>query len=319
MILPLVSICIPVYYSIYLSETLESLNKQNYKNIEVILVNDGDESDYTAIISLFPSLTIKYFQQKNNGAGAARNFAYNNCNGQYIKFLDGDDLINEDHLNSQIELTQKMPEAIISAKWGRFYNNELNSLEIEEESIYKDYKGIDWILESWQKGTNMTQPGIFLIPRVIIERHGLWNEGLSKGPCDDLEFFTRLIVNTKIIFCDKAILSYRSGNVASLSGTKTEDSFFYYFKTLKLASAYVLERRNDISSRRACATQFKILAFKAYPYTKHVSRMAFEEVGLLGGSNYKFPAGGITKILNTFIGWKNTLSFKKALGFTKFN
>jgi glycosyltransferase involved in cell wall biosynthesis len=316
---PLVSICIPVYKSSFLKETLANLSHQTYPNFEVILVNDGDGWNYDDVIAQFPSLNINYVQQENRGAGAARNLAYKISKGRYIKFLDADDLINKDHLAEQIALFKKAPEAMVSAKWGRFYNNNAETFVVEEESIYKDCKGVEWIIESWKLGTNMTQPGIFLIPRLLIENNGLWNEELSKGPCDDLEFFTRLMVNSEIKYCAAATLLYRSGNSSTLSGIKGATSFSYYFKTVKLASNYLLAKRNDINAQQASATQFKILAFKAYPYTKQISKQAFKEALLLGGSDYRFAAGGLTKILNIFIGWKNTIRLKKLLGFKKFN
>lgn len=318
---PLISICIPLFQGLYLKDTLKSLARQSYKNFEIVLVNDGDELDYREIIHTFKFLRIIYIKQNNLGAGSARNKAFEASTGKYVKFLDADDLLNQDHLLEQLILLEKQPESIISAKWGRFYNNDLTSFKLEEENIYKNCIGIDWITESWLKGPNMTQPGIFLIPRKLIEKHGLWKEELSQGPCDDLEFFTRMIVNTKnIVFCDRAALMYRTGNANNLSGLKSKNSFEWYFKTMTLATTHLLEKTAYSSiAKKAAATQFSILAYKAYPYHVSISNLAFEMVEELGGSNYPFPAGGITKILNSFVGWRNTIKLKKVLGFKKLN
>lgn len=318
---PLVSVCIPVYHSAFLRETLESINHQDYKNIEVLLVNDGDDWDYTPILSSFNNLKIKYIHQPNQGAGAARNTAFKESNGKYIKFLDADDLLNEHHLMEQVQLAEENPEAIISGKWGRFYHNDLNSFKLEFEDIYKNCDGINWVIESWLKGPSMTQPGMFLIPKGLIEKHGLWKEELSKGPCDDLEFFTRMILNADgMVFCEPAILYYRSGHSNNLSGLKSKISFEWYFKTMRLASTQLLEKTDQsLLAKKAAATQYSILAYKAYPYHSVISKLAFEMVEQLGGSNYPFPAGGITKVLNSFVGWRNTIKLKKILGFKKFN
>ncbi|RKD12416.1 hypothetical protein BCY91_12255 [Pelobium manganitolerans] len=315
----LLSICIPLYKSIFLKDTLQSIAEQSCDQLEVIIVNDGDNWDYGGVISAFPDLNISYLRQKNAGAGAARNLAFKNAKGKYIKFLDADDLLGSGHLQAQLLQAAHFPHAMISGRWGRFFDNSPATFVLENESIYKNCKGVDWIVESWQSGPNMTQPGIFLIPRQLIAENGLWHEELSRGPCDDLEFFTRLMVNSEIVFCGQAILMYRSGNDASLSGNKSKESFLYYFKTLKMAVAHLLKFREDTQAKKACATQFKILGFKAYPYDREISENAFKEAKMLGGSDYRFPAGGFTKILNNFIGWKNTIWIKGLVGFRKFN
>lgn len=317
----MISICIPLYNSTFLFETLESLSLQKILNYEIIIVNDGDDIDYSNIIERFTHLNITYIFQKNKGAGAARNTAFKASKGKYIKFLDADDLLDEKHLTEQLKLAELNPKCIISSKWGRFYNNDKSTFSLEENDIYKSCTGLEWILESWAKGPNMTQPGIFLIPRTIIEKHGLWIEELSKGPCDDLEFFTRMFINAKrIVFCKEAVLYYRSGHINNLSGLKSDTSFLWYFETISLASEQLLKKTsNSIAAKNAVATQYQILGYKAYPYNSNISKLAFKAVNQLGGSNYPFPAGGLTKVLNSLIGWRNTIGLKKILGFKKFN
>ena len=317
----MISICIPLYKSSFLKETLTSLNHQDFKNIEVILVNDGDGRDYSEIIAGFPSLNLKYLIQKNEGAGAARNKAFRHSTGQYIKFLDADDVLSVNHLSEQLKLALKYPAAIVSGKWGRFYNNDLHTFRLEEESIYKNCEGKEWITESWLQGPNMTQPGIFLIPRKLIEEHGLWQPELSKGPCDDMEFFTRMILNSNgIVFCKGAILYYRSGNENNLSGLKSIESFEWFLETIKRSSEHLLLKSlNHLEAKKAAATQFKLLGYKAYPYHKDVSRKAMEEAKRLADSSYPYPAGGVTQILNQLFGWRMVIELKKILGYKKIN
>jgi glycosyltransferase involved in cell wall biosynthesis len=322
MVLPLISICIPLYKAqSYLRDTLNSLAIQSYSDFEVILVNDGDKSDYEAILQEFKHLNIQYHYQENEGAGAARNKAFFLSKGDYIKFMDADDLISADTLLAQIKLAFKNPGHIISGTWGRFFDDDLNTFEPEIESIYKDCDGRNWIIESWVQGPNMTQPGIFLIPRQLILTNGLWKEELSKGPCDDLEFFTRMILSSAgIKFCDNSTLYYRSGHFYNLSGLKSKESFEWYLETVSSATSYLLKPlAEDKKAKEAAAVQFTILAFKAFPYHPTISRTAFLYAEQLGGCNYHFPAGGFTKLLNTFIGWKNTIRLKRLLGYTKFN
>jgi glycosyltransferase involved in cell wall biosynthesis len=319
--LPLISICIPLFKGVFLEDTLKSLAQQSYKNVEIVMVNDGDKEDYKPILNKFKYLNIQYYYQENEGAGAARNKAFLLSKGDYIKFMDADDLISADTLLAQVKLAHQNPGHIISGTWGRFFNNDLNTFEAKIESIYKDCDGMDWIIESWMYGPNMTQPGIFLIPRRLILTNGLWKEELSKGPCDDMEFYTRMILNAKgVKFCSKAILYYRSGNINNLSSKNDLEGFQYYLKTIKISVRHLLvQSKDEPKAKLAAANQFQLLAYKVYPFSKDIYELVKEEVIKLGGANYVFPAGGITRQLNNLWGWKNTIRLKKCLGIKKFN
>lgn len=92
----LVSVIMPIYNAEkYLADTLNSIFEQSYKSIEVVLVDDCSKDNSAKIISDFQKLhpEIVYFlQEKNMGAGAARNKALELAKGQYVAFLDSDDI-----------------------------------------------------------------------------------------------------------------------------------------------------------------------------------------------------------------------------------
>ncbi len=295
----------------YIEETVASILKQTYKNIEIILVNDGSTDETEAVISRLKLPNIIALSQPNKGAGAARNYAYVSSKGKYIKFLDADDLLNPEAIERQVELAEKYPDSLISGKWGRFYRSDIHSFKLNEELVWRDMGSKDWIIESWAEGANMTQPGIFLIPRKLIEKAGLWVEDLSKGPCDDMEFFTRIMLATNDIkFCADSTLFYRSGLNESLSGLKENESFEWFYQTIDMATSQLLKKVNTRSAKKAAAVQFKLLLYKAYNHNPEVSKAAAKKVKALGGTNHPYPAGGISKILSKIIGWKLTSKIK---------
>lgn len=104
----LVSVIIPVYNAEkYLAETLNSIFAQDYKNIEIVLVDDRSKDDSAKIISDFQnthSEIVYFLQEKNMGAGAARNKALELAKGQYVAFLDSDDVWLPGKISRQIEL-----------------------------------------------------------------------------------------------------------------------------------------------------------------------------------------------------------------------
>ena len=106
-----VSVITPIYNADkYLESTLESVFNQTYKNLEIVLVDDCSTDTSKAIIEKFMckhSEIIYYCQPKNMGAGAARNKALELATGQYVAFLDSDDLWLPEKTEKQIQLMKK--------------------------------------------------------------------------------------------------------------------------------------------------------------------------------------------------------------------
>ena len=95
---PLVSVIIPVYNGqAYLRPTLKSVFAQDYRPLEVIAVDDGSIDRSAEIIRSFPE--VVYLYQDNRGHAAARNAGISAANGEFLAFLDADDLWPPDKLN----------------------------------------------------------------------------------------------------------------------------------------------------------------------------------------------------------------------------
>src|SRR5579872_6727239 len=92
---PLVSICIPAYNAArYIDATLGSMLNQTYKNIEIIIVNDGSTDETPRVLAKYAGRdNIHVLHTENRGQCAAANRAYRQAKGEYIKFFDADDLM----------------------------------------------------------------------------------------------------------------------------------------------------------------------------------------------------------------------------------
>lgn len=107
---PLVSVIIPIYnVEKYLGKCLDSVINQDYKNIEIILINDGatDNSLNIAIDYQKKDKRIKVFSQKNQGLSAARNTGLDKAVGDYITFIDSDDYVSKDYVSYMFNLLKK--------------------------------------------------------------------------------------------------------------------------------------------------------------------------------------------------------------------
>lgn len=118
----LVSVIIPCYNSAkFIAETLDSVLKQTYKNLEIILVNDGSSDNLEEVIKpyLSENKNIFYFKQDNKGVAAARNTGAKNAKGDYFLFLDSDDLIDPSYLEKCTEVlnNQENVKAVYSNAW----------------------------------------------------------------------------------------------------------------------------------------------------------------------------------------------------------
>lgn len=102
----LVSVIIPIYnVEAFLEECIESVINQSYKNIEILLVDDGSTDKSSDICDLYANKDkrVKVIHKKNGGVSDARNVGFANCVGRYVYFLDGDDYIENNAIENLLE------------------------------------------------------------------------------------------------------------------------------------------------------------------------------------------------------------------------
>jgi glycosyltransferase involved in cell wall biosynthesis len=123
----LVSVIIPVYNGDrYLDEAIQSVLSQTYKPIEIIIIDDGS-SDRTAEVAQSFNSAVRYYFQPNSGSSSARNHGIELALGQFIAFLDADDLWVEDKISLQITAFKTNPEFdIVCGQVKQFHSPELD-------------------------------------------------------------------------------------------------------------------------------------------------------------------------------------------------
>ena len=125
---PLVSVIIPAYNAAeFMGETLDSVFAQTYKNLEVILVNDGssDTAELEQVLQRYPSKLI-YIKQENQGAAVARNTALRATNGEFVAFLDADDRWLPAFLEKQMNLLNSNNADVVFADAMLFGDSQLD-------------------------------------------------------------------------------------------------------------------------------------------------------------------------------------------------
>jgi len=311
---PLVSVCIPAYNAEkYIGAALDSILQQSYAPIEIVVVNDGSRDQTGEILESYKTKGVKIIYQENSGQCAAANTAFRNSTGDYIKFFDADDLLSNDFIANQVKKLGGREDALASAAWGRFYQDDMNSFRLEEERVYRDMKPMDWLISSFRNGENMMQCAMWLIPRKVLSVSGLWDERLSL--INDFDFFIRVILaSSDVLFTEDAILYYRSGIESSLSGQKSRKAMESAYLSVKSGVNTILQYENSERTRKICADVFQLWAYQFYPQHMDLFKKAQKEIKELGGSVVPFPAGGKTRMLTQVIGWKNAKRLKSVFG-----
>ena len=150
---PLVSIIIPVYNSAsFVVEAVRSALDQTYQNIEVIVVDDGSTDNSLSLVESIHDERLRVFSQINQGACVARNRGIAEARGEYIKFLDSDDVLYPEAVASQLEQQSKLGEG--EAVFGDFdFIDEQGKVFYQNEFDEKAYLSADqdyWFLSNWE-------------------------------------------------------------------------------------------------------------------------------------------------------------------------
>jgi glycosyltransferase involved in cell wall biosynthesis len=223
--MPKITVIIPVFNAQkYLLESIESVLNQTLKEIEIIVVNDGSTDQSLEIlesISLMDNRLI-VLNQKNKGQSIASNKALEIARGDYIKYFDADDVMNDSHLEKLYEKIKNKNDVLVSCKWARFYNDDLRNAKFISCSTWTDLHSIDWITNAMSEKYDMMPLWLWLIPKKLLLKVGGWDESLTLN--NDFEFSIRLLTSVSFVyFEDEAIIYYRSGHSNTLSAKKVRN------------------------------------------------------------------------------------------------
>lgn len=123
---PLISIIVPTYnVEKYIRTCIESILAQTYRNVEVIIVNDGSKDQSLAVISdlICSHHNVKVINQKNQGLSVARNTGIDVATGKYITFVDADDKIKPDFVSSLYQIADRTGADIVRGSFRDFNGN----------------------------------------------------------------------------------------------------------------------------------------------------------------------------------------------------
>ena len=311
----LVSIIIPVYNAQnYLESCLISAINQTYGNIEIIIINDGSNDESIKVINKFVSDKVKVYNQSNLGASAARNHGLKYAKGIYIQFLDADDILSSDKIKSQIECLNGSVSKLTICKQVHFFDGE-NHLEakFENEWFYRGtFEPVDFLIklyageETLPGFGGMIQPNTWLVPRILIDKAGQWNEELSLD--DDGEFFCRVVLASQgVKFAETGFNYYRKFKEhKSLSGQKSRKSIESAILSNNLKYQHLSKLSSDKIIDKIFAKHYWWLGVLIYPQFTDLSNYCILKGKELGYDGQKYVGGPMGHLLSNLFGWKIT-------------
>jgi glycosyltransferase involved in cell wall biosynthesis len=211
---PLVSVVIPAYkVAPYISETLDSVFSQTLTEFEVIVVNDGspDTDDLERALAPYRE-RICYVRQENRGAGAARNRGVRQGHGEFVAFLDGDDVWMPNFLKRQLEFARKGGYDLVYTDARLFGDPPMAGKTYMQTA---PSRGPVTFVSLVRNQCNVITSGVVARRLALIEA-GLFDETLRNG--QDFEMWTRLArAGARLGYQRKVLLRYRCRR-DSLSG-----------------------------------------------------------------------------------------------------
>lgn len=191
-IMPLVSIIIPVYNgSDYLGEAIDSALVQTYKNVEVIVVNDGSDDDgRSAAIGRSYGNKIRYFEKENGGVSSALNYGLKLMQGDFFSWLSHDDLYYPEKIEKQLSHYQKFPGKTIIFSDSDLINangriiSKAKPLMINQEKIYYDLIANNIFLSGCTlliPVTAFSEVGVFTSTYRTVQDYEMWLRMINAG------------------------------------------------------------------------------------------------------------------------------------------
>jgi len=209
--MPTISVIMPAYNAERdILETIKSVQQQTFSDFELIVINDGSTDRTLELLETLEDGRIRIFSYENGGVCIARNRGISHANGEYIAFLDADDLWTPDKLELQLAALQQHPEAGVAYSWCTSINEQGKFLfqypsRIFEGNVYAQLLVGDFIYNASNT----------LIRRQAIEFVGEFDSAISG--CADWDYWVRLSARWPFVLVPKHQILYRRSSTSMSS------------------------------------------------------------------------------------------------------
>ncbi len=281
---PLVSILIPAYNAEeWIEETIHSALAQTWEPKEIIVVDDGSNDRTLEMARRFEFESVEVVSLMHQGAASARNKAFMLSHGDYIQWLDADDLLAPDKIARQMEAVHECNDerTLFSASWGQFMYRP-DRTRFVPSALWCDLSPADFLLRKLEQKIYM-QTATWLVSRELAEAAGPWDTTLLSD--DDGEYFCRvLLASNGVRFVPEARVYYRSVGTMRLSYVGISDKKLEaLWRSMQLHMHYLRSLDDSSRARAACIQYLQNYLIDFYPTRKDIVEYLHETASELGG------------------------------------
>ncbi|PWH82394.1 hypothetical protein DIS18_09070 [Algibacter marinivivus] len=280
----LISVIVPVYNAEkYLMRCVKSISNQTYKNLEIILVNDGSSDDSQSICESLSKedSRIKLINQKNGGSSIARNTGLENANGDIISFIDSDDFIEDTMLEQMIRLMLDNKLDVIEIERNAVSNTKIfdNSFTIEDPIVSTERIIKTTAFQVWKRiYKRHVVENMRFIPNIIHQDVFFTIDVINKVPSIGYLNSPLYIYNRESIGIIRSKYSEMKRDIAIRATEYIAANIQKHPKLEKVMNSYIvsyytdhyflLSRNNKLDKQRTYRKKLKREIFKAYDFSK---------------------------------------------------
>lgn len=200
---PVVSVIIPAYNAeSFIQETINSVLIQSFSDFELIVIDDGSKDQTIEVLKTIQDARLKVFSYPNGGVAVARNRGIAQATGEFISFLDSDDLWTADKLEKQLEALKEKPGAGVAYSWTQFIDLEGNLLYAQDPVFFEGNVYAQILVGNFTaNGSNM------LIRRQFVEAIGGFDSKVR--PAEDWDYTIRLAAVCPFVLVPQHQILYR--------------------------------------------------------------------------------------------------------------
>jgi glycosyltransferase involved in cell wall biosynthesis len=209
--MPTISVIIPAFNAqATIKETIASVQAQTFSDFEIIVIDDGSTDNTLKILQQITDSRLRIFSYSNGGTAVARNRGISQATGDYIAFLDADDLWTPNKLERQLQALKTHPEAGVAYSWTYFLDEIGNKSYADTSTSYEGYVYAYLIVTNFlHNGSNP------LILKQAIDTVGLFDQALH--PCEDWDFYIRLASIYPFVLIPEPQVVYRQARGTATS------------------------------------------------------------------------------------------------------
>jgi glycosyltransferase involved in cell wall biosynthesis len=225
---------------------------------------------------------VQVICNQNQCATATRNAAFALCRGDYIQWLDSDDLLSREKVSKQMEALGRggTPRTLLSSGWTYFMHRR--PADVRPTALWCDLSPAEWLIRKMEQNLFM-QTATWLVSRELTEAAGPWNTQMIGD--DDGEYFCRvLMASDGVRFVPEGGVFYRRTGNSRLSYIgRSNPKIEAQFHSMRLHISYLLSLQDNRRSRAACVTYLQNWLITFYPERPDIVKEAQELAASLGG------------------------------------